>query len=200
MSHEEAAWAAIRIAYEAGEETVSAVAKRLRVSEGAIYRRARRDGWSRRMKRPRPAESKPAKPYSGGPGTGPERAPRKPANAAGKAANRKSSSEAASSAGLIARLYNAMDAKLKRLEARMHSDEQLTAAESERETRELGSMIRSFEKVTAFAATLEERDKPAKRKPAINPGDAERMREEIAQRLERLCADRAAQTQSGDAE
>lgn len=91
-----------------------------------------------------------------------------------------------------------MDAKLKRLEARMDSHEELTAAESERETRELGSMIRSFEKVTALAASLEERDKPKKHKPAVAAGDAERMREEIAQRLERLCADRETPRQSGE--
>jgi len=92
-----------------------------------------------------------------------------------------------------------MDAKLKRLEARMDSHEELTAAESERETRELGSMIRSFEKVTAFAAVLEEREKPSKRK-LVAAGDAERMREEITQRLERICADRDAKDQSGSTE
>ncbi|MBU1212970.1 MAG: hypothetical protein KJ587_17120 [Alphaproteobacteria bacterium] len=187
MSHDEAAWADIRCAYEKGEETVSQIAARLAVSAGAIYRRARRDGWARRSQQQRNHRTKAAtaKPCRTQTTTGD--------------ATRRPRQDAASAPGLITRLYNAMDAKLKRLEARMDSHEELTAAESERETRELGSMIRSFEKVTAFAAVLEEREKPSKRKH-VAAGDAERMREEITQRLGRLCADRDAKDRSGTSE
>ena len=67
----------------------------------------------------------------------------------------------------------------------MGSGREISAAESERETRELGAMIRSFEKVTAFATDIENRRKPAAPE-RISTADAERMREEIAKRLERL--------------
>lgn len=132
MSREEAAWAEIRRAYEAGDETVSSLAARLRVSEGAIYRRARRDGWARRSKKNKGAGETGGKSGSSRQSAGRIRKPGK---------GRGGSSPSAS---LIKRLYNAINAKLKRLEARMQTDHEITAAESERETRELGSMIRSF--------------------------------------------------------
>ncbi|MEQ8825468.1 MAG: helix-turn-helix domain-containing protein [Filomicrobium sp.] len=48
MSKDEATWAEIRRAYEAGDETVSALAKRFGVSAGTIYRHARKCGWASR--------------------------------------------------------------------------------------------------------------------------------------------------------
>ncbi|MEQ8825469.1 MAG: hypothetical protein RIC14_13955 [Filomicrobium sp.] len=70
----------------------------------------------------------------------------------------------------------------------MQTDHDLSAADSERETRELSTMIRSFEKVAALAGQDQEQSgssaKPARE--TTGQGDAERMREEIARRLERL--------------
>ena len=71
----------------------------------------------------------------------------------------------------------------------MQLNDELSAADSEREARELSSMIRSFEKVTEVAADIDKRRRPAagETKP-VRPEDAERMRQEIAERLERLHA------------
>ncbi|MCF1505641.1 hypothetical protein L0F51_17955 [Afifella sp. H1R] len=45
---EEADWAAIRAAYEAGAEPLSAIRRRFHVSAGAIAERRRREGWTPR--------------------------------------------------------------------------------------------------------------------------------------------------------
>lgn len=163
MSVADANWAEIRRAYEAGLETVTALATRCAVSEDRIYRRARKEGWTRRSSR----QSK---------GKLAASVRSKPQRRGAHGTNR---------AAMIERLYRAIDDNLKRLEARMGSGREISAAESERETRELGAMIRSFEKVTAFATDIENRRKPAAPE-RISTADAERMREEIAKRLERL--------------
>jgi hypothetical protein len=186
MSQDKAAWTEIRCAYEAGDEPVAAVAARFGVSEGSIYRRARRDSWARRSKlRKRGTTSGPRKGKSKGTKSGQSDYP---AGAVPPDTN------------LIERLYKAMDAKLKQLEARMGADQEISAAESERETRELGSMIRSFEKVTAFASANRGRDDKQRNKVRFDPGDTERMREEIAERLERLCPQGEAPPEPGTTE
>lgn len=81
----------------------------------------------------------------------------------------------------------------------MGSGRDISAAESERETRELGVMIRSFEKVTEFATEIEKRRKTAAPE-RISAADAERMRAEIAERLERLNAQGNANPRSGETE
>ncbi|MCV0370815.1 hypothetical protein [Filomicrobium sp.] len=164
----DANWAEIRRAYEAGLETVAALATRCAVSADRIYRRARKEGWTRRSsRRVKQAKGK---------------------RAAGKVCGAKPrgrDDRKISHVAMIQRLYRAIDENLKRLEARMGSGREVSAAESARETRELGVMIRSFEKVTAFATDIERSRKPAAPE-RISSADAERMREEIAKRLERL--------------
>jgi transposase len=187
MSREKATWAEVRRGYESGEGSVAAIAARFGISAGSIYRRVRREGWARRAKRTRKKQNEGGEREAGRTGT-----PKSSRRTRAKGATRR-----AASVELIERLYNAMDAKLKRLEARIAMHEDISAAESERETRELGSMIRSFEKVTAFEAAIEGRDRKGQRKPVIAPCDAERMREEIAQRLERICSERQASAEFG---
>ncbi len=194
MSLDKAAWAEIQRVYQTGGETVAAIAARFGVSEGAIYRRARRDGWARRSKTNNSQSRSKGKAKPGGkakkPGSSEKNLTRgrksKPGHKPGKSG--KASKKAATRDQLIERLYKTIDAKLSRLEQRIDADHDITAAESERETRELGSMIRSFEKVAAFAKTLQGRTDKQRKSPVVDPGDAERMREEIAQRLERLYA------------
>lgn len=75
----------------------------------------------------------------------------------------------------------------------MRSGKALSAADSERETRELGTMVRSFEKVTELAADIDRsQQSPATGRAGVTAADAERMRREIAERLERLDAARNA--------
>ncbi len=70
----------------------------------------------------------------------------------------------------------------------MERGKELSAAESERETRELSTMVRSFEKVTGVAAEIDRQRKPKAGGGASSAADAERMGREIAERLEALNA------------
>lgn len=188
----ETAWAEIRRAYETGPETVARLAERYAVSARGIYRRAKEEGWRPRSTRgPGPAKKKPGVNASAG-----EAGTRGLARARAESACR---SRRPTKQAMIARLYKAIDDKLKRLEARMGSGREISAAESEREARELGVMIRNFEKVTEFATEIENRRKPAAPK-RISAADAERMRAEIAERLERLTSQGNARPGSGETE
>lgn len=160
-------WAEIRRAYEAGPEAVTRLSERFSVPAGRIYRRAKKERWRRPVQPPLSDPGAAGAPSRGHPGEGYNRSVNKQM--------------------MIARLYKAIDENLKRLEARMGSDRDVSAADSERETRELGVMIRSFEKVTEFATEIENRRQSAAPE-RVNAADAERMRAEIAERLERLHA------------
>ncbi len=204
MSVSDEAWADIRRAYAESSESVAAIARAAGVSASAVYRLARLEGWSQRSGgraagknaalaaaagcdaavgcdagRPKPAPG--AKAPAGAAVAKSKRANGNKMGGAGKGAAKPTS--------VVKRLYRAIDLKLKRLEERMQSSDELSAADSEREARELSSMIRSFEKVTEVAADIDKRRKPvaSERKP-VRPEDAERMRREIAERLERLHA------------
>jgi len=85
---------------------------------------------------------------------------------------------------LIGRLYRAISLKLEHMEKRMASGESRSAQDEERESRALATLINNFEKVTEAVAGLD-KDGDA-RKPGRTGADAERMRREIAERLERL--------------
>lgn len=172
MSVAETNWAEIRRAYEGGPEAVARLAERFSIPAGRIYRRAKKEGWRRRELEVPNAE------------------PSRKAGAARQQPDKPTPSgqdRPVNKQAMIARLYKAIDENLKRLEARMGSDREISVADSERETRELGVMIRSFEKVTEFATEIENRRQPAGREP-VSTADAERMRAEIAERLERLNA------------
>ncbi|MEO1205934.1 MAG: hypothetical protein AAFV45_06340 [Pseudomonadota bacterium] len=193
MAVDKATWAAIRRAYENGGGTVDALAKAHGVGVSTVYRRVKLDGWARRAKRPVAGPDA----ADGGEvaavaevvaaqldGSQLVQTVRKVRSPAGKTA-------------LVRRLFTAIDTKLARIEDRMQSKAELSFADSERETRELSNMIRSFEKVTAVAADLEKQrgkaGKPGKGGKANSverAADAERMRSEIAERLEKLFAGR----------
>ena len=100
--------------------------------------------------------------------------------------------------GLVRRLWRAINLKLTRLEERMASGEPLTPADDERETRSIGQLVRNFEMVTGLHA---DPDKSGTASPNSAPEtqsapDAERMRREIAERLERLHSKRSADSGS----
>ncbi len=67
----------------------------------------------------------------------------------------------------------------------MASGEDRSAQDEERESRALATLINNFEKVTEAVAELED-DRGASRARSAAGADAERMRREIAERLERL--------------
>jgi hypothetical protein len=93
----------------------------------------------------------------------------------------------------FARLYGAIDMKLKTIEERMMSDEPSSPADTERDVRALGTLIRNIEKLHEFDDQLS-RGRPGQG-GATGPttaDDAERRRHELAQRIERLLAGRGA--------
>ena len=82
--------------------------------------------------------------------------------------------------------------KLKTIEERMMSDEPSSPADTERDVRALGTLIRNIEKLHEFDDQLS-RGRPGQ--GATGPAtaaDAERRRHELAQRIERLLAGRGA--------
>jgi len=85
---------------------------------------------------------------------------------------------------VIARLYRAISLKLEHMEKRMASGKARSAQDEERESRALATLINNFEKVTEAVAELDQ-ERAATRAGGIG-ADAERMRREIAERLERL--------------
>jgi hypothetical protein len=85
---------------------------------------------------------------------------------------------------LIGRLYRAISLKLEHMETRMASGDPRSAQDEERESRALSTLINNFEKVTEAVAELD-KDGSGRRRAGAG-ADAERMRREIAERLERL--------------
>jgi hypothetical protein len=106
------------------------------------------------------------------------RVPANPADEDGQVLPSRSSQRA-----VIGRLYRAISLKLEHMEKRMASGEARSAQDEERESRALASLINNFEKVTEAVAEL---DTDGDKQRARVGADAERMRREIAERLERL--------------
>lgn len=177
-------WPEIARAWVEGVESVAAIAKRHRLFPARIYTRAKAEDWPARggaAEKPK-SLTRPA-----GSSSNSKRAPVQPVPAAVAA-------EAPHAADvprevLLRRLFGAIDLKLKQLEKRMSSGKAVSAADSERQTRELNQMIRSFEMVTELAR---DRDNAAVGAAitTVSATDAERMRREIAERLERLARGR----------
>lgn len=173
---DDAQWAEVRRLYESGEGTVVGIAGAFGIDARAIHGMARRHGWPRRseMKGRRVGRRGPAAAVPPG---HPTRSVRQ---------------------ALIRRLYLAINLKLQHWENRMAGGEELSSADSERMAKEITTMIRGFEAVAEAEGAIEKRDagddgqgRRGKRRSADDTtvaDDAERMRREIAERLERLRA------------
>jgi hypothetical protein len=94
-------------------------------------------------------------------------------------------------AGLLRRLYRTIDRKLAQLEARMETDDELSIADHERETRAIGQLIRNVEKIAELEETA---SSSARKRGSANAGnefehgeaDAEQIRRELAERILRF--------------
>ena len=165
MQVDDDTWAAVRRAYADVALPLAEIAARHGLTPLAIGARASREGWPGREERRRKAggsarRSKAKKAKDVLPTRGPQRA-------------------------LIGRLYRAISLKLEHMEERMASGDSRSAQDEERESRALATLISNFEKVTEAVAGLDT-DRDAARAPGTAGADAERMRREIAERLERL--------------
>lgn len=149
-------WAAIARDYAAGALTVAEICTLHNVSASALYRRAAQEGWKMRRET----------------GT--------------------ASSGRTQGAGLADRLLIALDQKMTEFENRMTQGGGATAADSERDARTLNTLVRLFDKLKGFGTKGEADGKAAASLPhaATAAGkdahDADRLRHDLAQRLEKL--------------
>ena len=144
-------WADVRHAFEHSPETVAVIARRYGVTRCQITYRAKARRWTHRpsgaeslrianfkrslgLKPPSVIEPLPPSPI-------PERSAleHKAVSGFGSRTHRNA---------LIKRFYEVVDLKLAEVERRLKSDATLTQPEVERETREIGNLIKNFEKLT----------------------------------------------------
>ena len=158
-------WTAVRRAYVSGEETIVAIAERHKTTPSAVRSHASRNGWVRKSSL---------------------------AAAAAEAVDDRNI-HLAERRRLARRLTTAIDRILAKMEKRMVREkrkdaEPTTAADQERDSRLVHSLIRSLEKVTEFEADLERPDSGKSDAPDARAfaDEAERARAEIAERLARL--------------
>ena len=161
-------WAEARRLRELRGLTFAAIAARFGIHVATLRRRAAKDGWGKSAE------------------TGAAPKPRVAPSAMSIAGRRQ----------LIKRLYQAMDTKLKLMERRMEKQiakldqEDLPSADHERDTRAFGIMIKNIAQVKEMQAGLERVARG--RSATATPGDAqlyaeaERFRQEIAERLARF--------------
>ena len=181
MQLDDETWADVRRAYQEGTASLKEIAARFGVTPQRIGVRAKKEGWTGREPSRRraaatvaPKGGTEAAAEAGTAGRDAARAPRRTALPT-RSAQRT----------LIGRLYRAISLKLEHMEMRMASGDARSAQDEERESRALATLINNFEKVTEAVADLD-RDKDAARRTGRVGADAERMRREIAERLERL--------------
>jgi len=168
MQDNEQTWAQVRRAYADASVPLSEIAGRFGLSPMRIGARAKRENWPGRAERMRQRPRRETTASAGDrekcspPGALPSRGARR---------------------ALTARLYRAISLKLEHMEKRMASGKARSAQDEERESRALATLINNFEKVTEAVAEL---DTDGNARVAGAGADAERMRREIAERLERL--------------
>ena len=185
MGADAAVWASIRRAHEDTTERATDFCRRHGVSTSAYYRRRRRECW-------------PSRPNSAARSSQSLQTPQllEEQNASDEPLR-------PTRKRLAKRLYAAIDQELQQLETGACSADPMSVADVERRTRTLMNMIRGLEKVLELEADKQkQKNQRAKRKGASGRGsssrtandgqtpsdDAERMRQEIAERLERLHA------------
>ena len=239
---EEPDWEGIQFAYEHTKELVWEIAARFGVKVGTIHYAAGKMGWMYRRKGKLPGSMHGTPRAARTPTDPPPRLPKgiKPlesdlcARAArmgpairepavvGPPAPRQTESlrSRPGRRRFIDRLYETIERKLTMLEHRLETPDQLAPADSERITREIGSLARSFEKVGAIDAGLGHpthshviaANKAAGQAAArastsigLNAAtntetgsDAERRRVELAQRIDKLHLEWRARTHPGE--
>jgi|RhiMetdeSRZDD1v2_1073273.scaffolds.fasta_scaffold193491_2 hypothetical protein len=160
-------WDEVRRAYIENSETVKAIAQRFGISKASIQLRAKLEGWPPR-------------------GRSIAHVPTDMSLWAATVKVRRS---------LIHRLYQALDTKLKLMELRMQKNveglgkgEDLPAADHERDTRAIGTLIRSLDKVTEIAADLDRTadGRPKSADAAELFAEADRFRRDLAERLSKF--------------
>ena len=176
---EKAVRAEIRRLYEETTTARTVIGRRFEIEPSEILRRAKDEGWKPRPKTKATLKREAvtlawaahaATNASAQPQTKVRRAPDKPEER-------------------IKRLFHLIDIQLDNLEKLMTSGDPLTAEDEVRKSRAINTVVGNLEKVTSAEAALND---AAERANGGNTGDrhlkAEKLRRDIAQRLERLNA------------
>ena len=154
-------WGAIAHDYAASALSVPELCALYSVSKSVLYRRINRNGWIKRSAKRRAAAHRPP-------------TPRRP-NGEEK---------------LARRLLKALDHKMKELETRMTQADAApaTAADSERDARTLGTLVRLFDRLKGIGAKAAgvTGAPAAGRTAGKDHHDADRVRRDLARRLEKL--------------
>ncbi|MGQ0671680.1 MAG: hypothetical protein ACT4N2_02205 [Hyphomicrobium sp.] len=217
---DEETWAEIRLAYETTAEPVGRIAARFGTSESAIYVRANRQGWAFRSRSARvipepPSEfrggltarriivRRPPPPVSAGDtategATESDGAGDQCSGETGPAADEvrlRDSREPDTAAGRAYRLLRLIDLQLDNMETRMSTGEPMSAQDHERQARAFGALVEHAETAMEILGGKDCGSDAARAADGAGSADAERLRREIAQRLERLNAQWLAQSQ-----
>lgn len=164
-------WAEIGRLYCESDETIHSIAQRFGVTDRLIFKEARRQGWPRRSERRRQRVGVTG-PIAPVPPSDPIRVARE---------------------ALVRRLFRVMNKRLEKLEKRMQTEDDTSPDDIERDRREIDTMVRGLDKLTEAAADRKRPPEAGSGKPTLlTSAEAERLRNEIAERLERLYAGGAA--------
>ncbi|MDQ8697260.1 hypothetical protein [Hyphomicrobium sp. LHD-15] len=194
MQVDDETWAAVRAAYADAAVPLKEIAVRFGLTPLAIGARAKREGWAGREQRQRSQQGRKSKVKKSGskrqdpkPVSDRDRSRQEPAGVEATTTQRRRDRLPTRDArkSIVGRLYRAISLKLEHMEKRMASGDPRSAQDEERESRALATLINNFEKVTEAVAELDQ-DGGASYAASAAGADAERMRREIAERLERL--------------
>lgn len=181
-------WDAIARDYAAGALTVTEICTLHGVSPSVLYHRANKLRWKKRKRSVAPKAAPNAAASENG-----------ASKASAKSPQRKR--RAKQPADLTQRLLTALDQKMTEFETRMAEGASLNAADSERDARTLNTLVRLFDKLKSFGEKSGAAKKSATPMTSALPAstasaqpsatgtdahDADRLRQELAQRLARL--------------
>lgn len=161
-------WAAIKVAFEAGELPVRKIAECYGISESGVRGRAGREGWDTTLREAAKAERRKTKPKDRRV-AGPTRRKR------GHPAGRTPSDRAV----MVARLYRVFEARIAAIEARFDPE---TTADAERDTRMLSALARTLDTLIA----LDRKAQAEGEVPTEERHDLDTLRQDLARRLDRL--------------
>lgn len=181
------AWAAVRTAYEDTPEPVPRILARFQLQKQHLYDRIARENWLMRSKRIVTSAADVPPPVALARQT--DRTALRSVPATGEGSNRPIDRErpVQSHAERMERLYRIIDRLLETMESNVVHNPNMTAQEQERAAKAVTSTMTAMERLAEIS--------DPKKAPETSDGgktndsaEAERMRREIAERLERLSA------------
>ena len=179
MSLDQETWREIARLWSEGHQPLGKIAERYGISHQKITAHARREGWSPRGGRKRPRSS-------GGDADSTASARSEDNQPTSMVPVRTSKTRGAARRAMAERWFEAMENKLSAIEARMAAGGDNTAVDSERTTRTLNTLVRSLEKLSDYEGKITGRSGRKNGKRPRSGADAERRRQELAARIQRL--------------